>query len=131
MSESAIQAFKDGRRKISGWGNIYTREYKNGITYQSSYELKFLKYIDDNNLLDKIENGGIVSYFVNDKEYLYYIDFKIKDIDVVFEIKSTYIWNKKEDINILKMEAASKIYKYHLILDNNFDNVINIINGNI
>lgn len=46
----------------------------------------------------------------------------------VEEIKSDYYWNKKIDINLKKMEAASKLYDYYLILNNDFSEIKNLFN---
>jgi hypothetical protein len=124
MSNSAINAFKNGNRKpTNGWSIIKIKQYKN-IDYQSSYELKFLKYIDDLNKLDLIERGPRITYTsIDNKEHNYYIDFKIKNTNCVFEIKSTYVWNKNDNVNILKKLEAEKHFDYNLIMDNNFDNL--------
>lgn len=131
MSESALLAFKEGRRKYnSGWSKKHIRYYK-GISYMSKYELNFLLYMESINMLEKIENGPQVQYINNNKDHTYFIDFILKGTKIVFEIKSTYYWNKKIEINLLKMEAASKLYTYNLVMDNNFDNIKEIINENI
>jgi len=127
MSLSAIDAFKNGRRKPnSGWGNAKIRQYKD-IDYQSSYELKFLKYVESIGKMDLIERGPRISYKdLNEKEHNYYIDYKIKDTDIVFEIKSDYLWNKNKEINEIKMKEAEKQFQYHLIVNNNFEKIKNI-----
>lgn len=62
MSNSALLAFKEGRRNAtSGWVKKHTKEYKN-IKYQSKYELYFLQYIETLNKLDEIEPGPKVQY---------------------------------------------------------------------
>jgi hypothetical protein len=128
ISKSSIESFKAGRRKVSsGWGNIKIKNY-NGIDYQSSYELRFLKFLESINKLNIIERGPIISYFVDDKEHTYHSDFRIKNSNIVFEIKSTYVWNRKLETNLLKKEAAEKIYQYFIILDNNFQKIESIIN---
>jgi len=124
MSLSAIKAFEEGRRKpSSGWGRIKIKQY-NGLDYQSSYELKFLKFVEDLNKFNIIERGPRISYFDTlGKEHNYYIDYRIKGTDVVFEIKSDYLWNKNKDINEIKMKEAKKLYNYNLVINNNFKNI--------
>ena len=128
MSESAITAFKNGNRKVTnGWGVVRTKVYK-GLPYQSKNELKFIKYFESIVLFDLLDRGDIVIYHdKNNKEHTYHPDFKIKNTDLVFEIKSLYLWNKFLETNLLKKEAAEKLYDYHVIIDNDFTNIKKII----
>lgn len=128
MSESAILAFKEGRRSPgSGWAKIHTREYK-GLDYQSKYELNFIKYLESKGKLDLIEKGPTIPYIdKNGKEHIYFSDFKIKNTNIIFEIKSWYYWDKNKEINIIKKETASKIYDFYLIMDNNFTEIDKLI----
>jgi hypothetical protein len=128
MSEAAILAFKEGRRSPgSGWAKIHTKQYK-GLDYQSKYELNFLKYLESKGKLDIIEKGPTISYFdMNGKEHMYFSDFKIKNTNIIFEIKSWYYWEKNREVNIIKKETASKIYDFYLIMDNNFTEIDNLI----
>ncbi len=127
MSESAILAFKEGRRSPgSGWAKIHTKEYK-GLNYQSKYELNFIQYLESKGKLDIVERGPTIPYFYNGKEHMYFSDFKIKNTNIIFEIKSWYYWKRNKEINIIKKETASKIYDYYLIMDNNFIEVDKLI----
>jgi hypothetical protein len=131
MRTSALISFKEGRRKVnSGWKNIKTKYYFD-IPYQGTYELRFIKFIESIGFISLLERGPNISYFDTDnKEHTYFPDFIIKNI--VFEIKSSYLWDKFLDKNLQKKEAAEKIYKYYVIIDNNFDGVESIIkNENI
>ncbi len=129
ISIGAINAFKKGTRKINGgckgWSKI--RKYK-GLDYQSKNELKFIKYFESIGLLDSLDRGDIVIYYdKNNKEHTYHPDFKIKNTNLVFEIKSLYLWNKFLETNLLKKEATEKLYDYHVIIDNDFTNIKKII----
>ncbi len=128
QSQSAILAFKEGRRHAhSGWARIHTKEYK-GLYYQSKYELKFIQYLESKGKLDIIEKGPTIPYFdMNGKEHMYFSDFKIKNTNIIFEIKSWYYWERNKEINIIKKETASKIYDFYLILDNNFSDIDKLI----
>lgn len=130
MSNSAIEAFKKGTRKpSSGWGNVITRNYKH-LTYQSTYELKFIKYVESLGYIDSLIDGPTISYFdVTNKERLYYIDFQIKKTDVVFEIKSFYTWKKNLKTNLKKKKEAEKKYKYYIIKDNRFNKIKSIFDN--
>jgi hypothetical protein len=128
MSKSAIESFKSGKRKVSnGWGNVKMKTYK-GINYQSTYELKFIKFIESIGMLNIIDRGPIILYFDNtDKEHTYHSDFTIIGTDLVFEVKSSYTWKKNLEINLLKKAAAEKNYNYNLVIDNNFNKISQIL----
>ena len=128
QSKSALLAFKEGRRvPCKRWGKTLIKQYK-GIDYQSSYELKFLQIIDEEKLLDYIERGPIIEYLdKQNKMHNYFVDYKLKNTNIVFEIKSTFIWKKNLEINLIKKEATEKIYKFVLIMDNKFNKLKKIL----
>jgi len=123
MSKSIKNAYKEGRIVPGkGYNNIPIKEYK-GIRYQGSYELKFLKFVEDYGKLNEIINGPRINYIFDNNEHSYFIDFMLKDTDIVFEIKSNYYWNKSKDVNLVKKETAEKCYNYNLVMDNNFKKI--------
>jgi len=124
MSTAAKLAFKKGTRVPSNrWGTAKILYY-NGIAYQSSYELRFLKYVDSINKLNLIERGPIIEYLGPDEKiHNYFIDYRIKNTNTCIEIKSSYLLKKYPELTKLKKEAAGKIVDYHLILDNKFDKI--------
>lgn len=127
MSKIALQQFKNGERKVSsGWGNVKIKQYK-GIDYQSTYELKFLKYIESLNLLHVVERGPTISYKIDNIEHSYFSDYKIKNTNMVVEIKSKYMWKKHIEVNMIKKQYAEKLYDYIIIMDNNFSKITNKI----
>jgi len=127
ISSGIKLAYAEGRFiPATRWGTSKMNFYK-GIGYQSTYELEFLKYCESLNIFDKIERGPRVQYIGEDNLYhTYFVDYMLKDTNKIFEIKSTYIYNKNKKINDMKKEAASKLYDYYLIMDNNFDK-LNVI----
>lgn len=129
MSLSSLRSFKEGRSKPNtGWGKITIRQY-NGIDYQSTYELNFLKYLESINKFHLIERGPRISYIdLDEKEHNYFIDYRIKNTDIVFEIKSTYVWNKHITTNENKQKYAEKLYDYYIVMDNNFEDVNKLFN---
>ena len=58
------------------------------------------------------------------------VDYRIKNTNIVFEIKSDYYWKKSLGINLLKKKSAENIYEYHLILNNRFKKLNDILNLN-
>lgn len=122
QSEAALQAFKDGRRVPSKrWGKTIVQQY-NGIDYQSSYELKFLQLAESYGLLTKIKRGPHITYKdENNKKHTYFVDYQLQDSNIIFEIKSSFIWSKHIKTNELKQKAAKKKFNYILIIDNRFN----------
>jgi hypothetical protein len=111
MSAGIRLAYKEGRISPSKkWGNSKILFY-NEIGYQSTYELKFLKYCEGIGIFDKIERGPKIQYIgLDGKSHTYFVDYKLKNSNKIFEIKSSYIYNKHPKITELKKEAASKLY---------------------
>jgi hypothetical protein len=124
MSVGIRLAYKEGRKIPSiRWGTSKMGFYKN-LGYQSSYELKFLKYCEERGILDQIERGPKIQYKgLDESMHTYFVDYKLKNSKKIFEIKSSYIYNKRKKENQLKQNAASKLYDYYLIMDNNFKNL--------
>jgi len=124
-----INSYKTGKRTPnSGWSKIKTKIY-NGIEYQSSYELDFIKYFESIGLFNILERGPVILYVDSvGKEHTYYPDFRINNTDIVFEIKSSYLWKKNLEVNELKKEAANKIYNYILIIDKDYSKIVSILN---
>jgi len=122
LSISVKKAWKDGKYKkiTESFGHTDTKTYKD-IEYQGSYELNFLKYIEEKEYLDKIERGPKIKYINKDgKNKIYFSDFRLKNSNIIFEIKSTYILELHKENYYLKESAALLKYDYNLVLDNNF-----------
>lgn len=56
-----------------------------------------------------------------------YVDYCIKNTNIVFEIKSDYYWKKSLGVNLLKKKFTEKIYEYYLIINNKFKILDNIL----
>lgn len=106
--------------------NCYkVKKYKDTeLCYQSTYEYHFLDFCEKNNIIDKIKNGNIYDFLLEECDYGFrtITDFCIDDIEI--EIKSTYILNKqggKKVIDIKRNAVERSDKKYLLILDKNYD----------
>jgi hypothetical protein len=127
MSDGVKKAYESGKIKPgNGWSNVKIEKYKD-IEYQGSYELRFLYFIESLNKLHIVERGPIITYSFEGDTHNYFIDYRIKNTNITFEIKSSYFWKKSLDINLAKKKAAKMQYNYHLILDNNFKEIEKII----
>ena len=71
--------------------------------------------------INDVERGPKIRYINKDNEQkVYFSDYRLKNSDIIFEIKSTYILELHKDNYLLKEEAAKRKYDYNLVLDNDF-----------
>jgi hypothetical protein len=105
------------------------KKHEIGILYQGSYEKDFLDICVEKNI--EVERGLTIKYMMGDKNLVYFSDFFIPKLNLVVEIKSTWIWQKHEEKNIKKAEEViNNGYNYILILDKKYDDFFKIINEN-
>ena len=90
----------------------------NGIIYQGTYELDFLKFCENNNI--KVERGNIINYLFNgDKKY--YPDYYLPKYNLICEIKSSYYYERCLNINLIKREYTIKNgFNFLFIVDKNY-----------
>lgn len=88
------------------------------IYYRSSYELDFLeKYYSKFSL----ENGPRISYKKNKKDHYYFPDFYIPSLNLIVEIKNSYLNDK--DKNVIELKKKATIYNgfnYIIIVDKDY-----------
>jgi hypothetical protein len=95
------------------------KEY-NGINYQGSYELDFLKFCEANKI--KVERGTTIKFEMYLKNKIYYPDFYLPNFNLICEIKSDYYYYKYLDKNLLKMDASIKMgFNFKFIINKNYD----------
>lgn len=92
------------------------------LTYQGSYELDFLdnfyKQLD-------ILNGPSFKYIVNNKNKIYHSDFYISSLNLIVEIKNSYLADKdKEEIDLKKNAVLKEGYNYIMIINKNYKKLI-------
>ncbi|MDD5649185.1 MAG: hypothetical protein PHF86_02025 [Candidatus Nanoarchaeia archaeon] len=94
------------------------RFLNSNLHYQSSYELDFLeKYY--NRFV--IENGPTIFYNIKNKEKRYYSDFYVPSLNLIIEIKSSYIYKKTLGENLQKKKYSEKMgYNFLFLLDKNY-----------
>lgn len=101
------------------------KKYKNiDLTYQSLYEYDFLEFCEKNNILDKVGNGNVYDFLIEESDYGFrtLTDFCIGDLEI--EIKSTYILEKQGGYDVIEIKkgAVERSGKqYLLILDKNYE----------
>ncbi len=89
--------------QTAGKIKYYTTKFGDIISYQSSYEYKFILTCEKLDI--KINNGPTVAYLFEDKEHQYFIDFETDKY--IFEIKGSHIWYQ-EDLKSGKIDAKNK-----------------------
>jgi len=105
------------KQQLSGFR---AKKFKNtNIYYRGSYELDFLEKFNDK--ID-IKNAPSISYFMNNKIYNYFPDFYIPSMNLIVEIKSTWILNKqnKEKTKAKELATINNGFNYIMILDKDY-----------
>jgi len=99
------------------------KQFRNtSLWYQGSYELDFLeKYF---NKYPDIERGPSIKYKFKEKNKIYHPDFYIPSLNLIVEIKSSWILNIDEEINKKKKATISSGFKYFMILDKKYSSKI-------
>ena len=118
-----IESFNKQRKSA-----FQIKKYNETLYYQGTYELDFLNYINNKNMIDLIEQDIVIDYVYNKKNKKYYPDFFIKKYNLIIEIKSRYIYYKELEKNIAKInKCLADGYNFILIIDKKytyFDEII-------
>jgi hypothetical protein len=100
------------------------------IFYQGSYELHFIDYCINNNII--FEKGLTIDYVLDFKNRKYHSDFYLPKYNLICEVKSTYTLKEDYLENMAKMEFTIKAgYNFLFIIDKKYDNLEKSIYGNI
>jgi uncharacterized C2H2 Zn-finger protein len=95
------------------------------IHYRGNYELDFLeKYY---NKLD-IQNAPFIKYFFENKNKIYFPDFYISSLNLIVEIKNSYLAKKDKKIIEAKRKATiANGFNYIMIINKNYIMFENLI----
>lgn len=103
----------------------YIHKFKEtSLTYQGSYELDFLDTFYDK---IKIENGPSIPYLFENNSKIYHSDFYAPNLNLIIEIKSTWILNIDNEVLDKKKACLNLGYNYIMILDKNYEEFIKLI----
>ena len=96
-------------------------KFKNkDLYYQGSYELHFLETFFDK--FPDITRGPSIKYVFNNKIKIHHPDFYIPSLNLIIEIKNSYLYKKYYDSIKAKEKGALKVgYKYIIIVEKNYD----------
>ena len=97
------------------------------IWYQGSYELDFLeKYY---NKFPNITKAPTIKYLFEEENKIYFPDFYIPSLNLIIEIKNSYLLKKdKEKIKAKEKATISKGFNYIIIVNKNYKNLNKILN---
>lgn len=109
--------------QISKWGKCKIQSYKNtNLFYQGSYEYNWLEKQEHklgslSELIKQVCRGPAIPYInpLTNGVHRYMPDFLFNN--TIYEIKSSWTWYSKIDVNIAKLKAASTVFKVKIVLD--------------
>lgn len=128
---SKILLDKYGVKNPSQIPNVHIKQQKQGfiakkylntnIYYRGSYELDFLEKFYK--LYPDICNGPSISYTYKNDHHYYFSDFFIPSLNLIIEIKSSWILKKQNKQIIEEKEKATIAngFNYIMILDKNYN----------
>jgi hypothetical protein len=102
---------------------IHTKTYKNTkLFYQGSYELDFLnKYYD---IYPDMQRAPSIKYVLNGKDRVYFPDFYIPSLNLIVEIKNSYLAKRyKENITAKEKATIANGFNYIIIVDKNYSKI--------
>lgn len=109
------ESFEKGQ--LSGKRIKYFKE--TGLYYRGTYELDFLNIFYDN--FSDMQQGKTIPYKLNGKNHKYHSDFYIPSLNLIIEIKNSYLFKRdKSIINAKEKATIANGFKYVMILDKNY-----------
>ena len=95
------------------------KQFNTNLWYQGSYELDFLeKYYDKH---PDIQRAPSIRYNFSGKQKIYHPDFYIPSLNLIIEIKNSYLYNRdKKQIKAKEKATIANNYNYAMILDKNY-----------
>jgi len=92
------------------------------ITYQGTYELDFINFCIENNIL--FEKGPTIDYTLDNKERKYHSDFYIPRSNLICEVKSSWTYDKDLTENKTKEQFSKKVgYNFIFLIDKNYEDL--------
>jgi hypothetical protein len=99
------------------------KQYKDtNIHYRGSYELDFLENFYC--IFPDITNSKSIKYILNQKDHYYFPDFYIPSLNLMIEIKNSYLAKScKEQIAVKAKAAIDNGFNYMMIIDKDYTNI--------
>ncbi len=101
---------------------LHSHKYKNtNINYRGSFELDFLeKYYDK---FPDLKNGPTIKYIFQNKNKVYFPDFFMPSLNLIVEIKNSYLFKRdKAIIDEKKKATISSGFNYIIIINKKYSN---------
>jgi very-short-patch-repair endonuclease len=95
------------------------------IHYQGSYELDFLEhYYDKLN----IKRSKSIKYKINESNHIYFPDFYIPELNLIIEIKNSYLAKRdKLKLSAKKYAVLKKGFNFIMIIDKDYSSFETIL----
>jgi very-short-patch-repair endonuclease len=101
--------------------------HENGIKYQGSYEKDFLDLCEKMNI--NVVRGKTIKFRHKNKDKIYFSDYYLNDFNLIVEVKSWYIYELHEELNLVKQKAVlEQGYNFLFIIDKKYNDFLSIIN---
>lgn len=115
-------------RQFSSIGSHGIKTTYNGKHLKSSYELKVIKFLDEETNIKYEYEPFLIEYELDGKIHNYIPDIYIKELNLIIEIKPEY---KLKDKEVIEKENASinKGYNYKYLTENDLDNLKEYFNS--
>lgn len=113
-NDNIIKKMLKTKDENHSWGrSIYLY---NGVRYDSSWEIMFVMYCEENDIKVKRNECFYFEYYDNEKKHRYYPDFIAEDGHFI-EIKGTHLLGK----NPFNLNDSKATAKYQCMIDNNVE----------
>lgn len=105
-----------------------SKKYRNtNINYRALYEFDFLENFY--NIFLDVQNSPSVKYKFQGKNKVYFPDFYIPSLNLVIEIKNSYLVEKdKEQIEAKEKATIANGFKYIMIVNKNYNEFNKLVN---
>jgi hypothetical protein len=99
--------------------NPYKNHYGNykGFSYESSWELAFIKFCLNHNIEIERNKKGFV-YWFQDKKHRYYPDFYLPEVDQYIEVKADWLLNEQTKEKIKQFPYKLEVYTKEKLINN-------------
>ena len=114
LEESNLKKMLKTKDENHSWGRkIYLY---NGVHYDSSWEIMFVIFCEENNIKVKRNECFYFEYYDNEKKHRYFPDFIAEDGHFI-EIKGTHLLGK----NPFNLKDSRSVAKYQCMIDNDVE----------
>jgi len=116
------------KQLLSSYKIIY---YNDELFSQGTYELDFLNYCENKDIINLVSNGPSVKYILesNNTKHVYHADFFIESYNLIVEIKSKYTYEVDLEKNLMKKKYSElNGYNFLFIINKDYSKMDKIFN---